>query len=142
MFRSYYNCLRTYLSEGEYDWQQSLEVKPFLVESCKLFKDDENYDNEDTRCKEYSKQQYDCWLRFRDLVEQVLNSVLMKMGGNMQMLEKALDIYISEPPEGPRDDFNKELLLNLITVHNFKRFANMMNKLYKDSIEVNIVKLN
>lgn len=131
MFRSYYNCLRNYLSEGEYDWQQSLEVKPFLIESCQLFSDDNN--ESENICREYSQLQYECWMKFRELVEKVLNSVLKKMGGSMEMLEKALDIYISEPPEGPRDDFNKELLLNLTTVHNFRRFAKMMNSIYNNS---------
>ena len=44
----------------------------------------------------YSNVQYSTWKKFQEIVEQILNTFLEKLGGSIEKLEKALDEISSE----------------------------------------------
>eukprot|EP01038_Epipyxis_sp_PR26KG_P005244 gene5244-7289_t len=110
----YIEVLQNFLYSPE--WRQSIEM--FVMTNCHFFH----------RINELTHAHHGIWRTFQDIVENILESTLMNLGGSLETLEKAIDEVHSVPSRGPRDDLVKDVLEKLQTFSDFSQFASMMHK--------------
>mmetsp|Transcript_30172 Transcript_30172/g.38922 ORF Transcript_30172/g.38922 Transcript_30172/m.38922 type:complete len:897 (+) Transcript_30172:103-2793(+) len=110
------------------DFQEN--VQKFVKKQAYLF-DGSNQ----AKDADFDHRHHKVWKEFQDIVETMLEKVLEDLGGNFQALEKALDERASEPPRGPRDAAEKEVLAQLLTFDDFTQFAHMMQRVARGGKE-------
>jgi Holliday junction resolvasome RuvABC DNA-binding subunit len=101
------------------EWRQSIQI--FVDANCKYFND----------IKDFSHLHHYIWKNFQEIVENILQMALLKVGGSFDKLEKAIDHIKNKPSSGPRDEMIKEILHKLVTVADFDKFSIMMRRYNK-----------
>jgi len=136
----YLEALQNYLNGSE--WRSSID--DFIRTYCQYFVQiNNNNHHEDIvhtvgkgskETYESSHEQYTLFKSFQNIVEEVLDNALANIGGNLDLLEQAIDDFRSMPSRGPKNDITKDVLEKLDCVSDFDSFTMMMNQAYREML--------
>jgi hypothetical protein len=110
----YVDALRIYLTGQE--WRDTIRI--FIASNCPFF----------SNIDELHPQQAIIWRSFQEVAENVIQSMLLDIGGSMDELEGAFIDILQAPSRGPRDEAIKDVLKQLESVDDFTLFAQGMNQ--------------
>ena len=79
----------------------------------------------------YSIEQYDAFLRFGELVDELLGKVIGDLGCELQTLVDALANYVNREPHNTKDDQIQKLFRLLQSFDEYESFHSMMFEYYQ-----------
>jgi len=106
----WWEALHQYLQSSE--WYETINV--FVESHCAIFERTPS-----DQPNEYFHGHYTIFKQFVEISEQILNDMLANLGGSMDQLTASLNSHSYTRPTGPRDDMQKEIILQLLSFDSF-----------------------